>query len=391
MISKTMQNSLATGSVIRKMFEEGNRLRKQFGAENVFDFSLGNPDLEPPEEVLAAIRQIAAEKPNGLHGYMSNPGHIDVRERIAQKVAQANGVPVSAQSICMTVGAAGAMNVILKALIDPEDEVIVLAPYFVDYLNYIRNHMGKPVIVDNLPDSFLPDFQAISCAITPRTKAIIINSPNNPTGTLYTEEVLIELNRVLKQADHTIYVISDEPYAALTYDQIKAPPTLKYIDQCIICTSWSKTLSLPGERIGYLCIHPNCEDFDAMTAAVGQCNRMLGFVNAPSFFQRVVAQSLDAKVDIARYEQRRNRIFEILTHAGLQPTKPAGGLYFFIKAPNGDEEAFIQACLRQNILIVAGSGFGYKGYVRLCFAVPDTMIDASEQAFLAVGKELGLI
>ncbi len=391
MISKSMKNSIATGSVIRNMFEEGIRLRKQFGADQVFDFSLGNPDLEPPAEVIEAIRNLANEQPKGLHSYMSNPGYPDVRELIAQKQSQFCGLNVSAPSVCMTVGAAGAMNVILKTLLDAGDEVIILAPYFVDYLNYVTNHSGKPVIVQSIPGSLLPDYDAIAQAITTRTKAMIINSPNNPSGVIYSAEVLQQINQILSQSGQTIYVISDEPYAELAYDGKSTPSTLKYIDQSIVCTSWSKTMSLPGERIGYLCISPRCEDFDNMVVAVGQCNRMLGFINAPAFFQRVIQNSIDAKVNISLYENRRNKIYDILSAAGFQVKKPEGGLYFFVKCPIEDDMAFVAACVKHRVLVVPGKGFGFPGYFRLCFAVPDQMIDRSAESFLDIGREYGLI
>jgi len=391
MISNYMKQNIKDGSLIRKMFEEGIRLKKQFGEENVYDFSLGNPDLEPPQEVLEAIRTLTIGAPNGLHAYMSNPGYPDVRAAIANKQATASGLPVKADSICMTVGAAGAMNVIMKSILDIDDEVLILAPYFVDYLNYVRNQGGKPVIVPSNPQTMLPDFQAIARAITPRTKAIIINSPNNPSGVIYPVETLQELNQTLQDSGQTIYVISDEPYADLTYDGQATPSTLKYVEQSIVCTSWSKTLSLPGERIGYLCISPRCEDFENLVTAAGQCNRMLGFINAPSLFQQVVKLAIDAKVDIARYEQRRNRIYDILHAAGLDVKKPAGGLYFFVRCPIEDDMAFIQACAKHNVLVVPGKGFGFPGFFRLCFAVPDDMIERSAPAWLAIGKEFGLI
>ena len=390
MISKYMKENIKQGSFIRKMFEEGIRMKNQFGADQVYDFSLGNPDLEPPKEVLDALRILTKDAPRGLHGYMSNPGYPEVRALVAQKQAEMSGLPVTAKSICMTVGAAGAMNVVLKAILDIDDEVILIAPYFVDYINYIRNQFAKPVIVSSDKATLLPDFDAISRAITPRTKAIIINSPNNPSGVIYSPEVLQQLDQVLKQSGQTIYVISDEPYADLTYDGQSTPSTMKYIEQSIVCTSWSKTLSLPGERIGYLCISPRCEDFDDLVNAAGQCNRMLGFVNAPSLFQRVIELAIDAKVDVSRYENRRNRLFEIMSAAGLTVNKPQGGLYFFVRTPGDDEMEFIDACVRHHILIVPGRGFGFPGFFRLCFAVPDDMIERSVPAWMAVGREFGL-
>ncbi|MDD2534329.1 MAG: pyridoxal phosphate-dependent aminotransferase [Eubacteriales bacterium] len=391
MISNSMKKNIQGGSVIRKMFEEGIRLRKQFGADQVYDFSLGNPDLEPPQEVLEAIRNLTAGEPNGLHAYMSNPGYPEVRALIAEKQALKSGLTVKADSVCMTVGAAGAMNVILKTILDPNDEVIILAPYFVDYLNYVQNHGGKPVIVQSDPDTLLPVIENIVHAITPRTKALIINSPNNPSGVIYSEAILAQIDQALRNSGQTIYVVSDEPYSDLAYDGQTTPSTLKFIEHSIVCTSWSKTMSLPGERIGYLCISPRCEDFDAMVVAVGQCNRMLGFINAPALFQRVVLHSIDAKVNIGRYESRRNRIYDILSAAGFDVQKPAGGLYFFVRCPIKDDFEFVASCVEARILVVPGSGFGFPGFFRLCFAVPDTMIENSVNAFMEIGRRYHLI
>lgn len=391
MISKQITQNMAAGSWIRKMFEEGARLKAEFGVDRVYDFSLGNPDLEPPVEVLDAFRTLAADTRSGLHAYMSNNGYLETRQAVARSLTEKSGVTIDAGGVCMTVGAAGALNVALKALLDPADEVIVLAPYFVEYLTYIGNHGGVPVVVSCDPATMFPDLDQIAAALTPRTKAIILNSPNNPTGVIYPEATLNALNQVLLQASQAVYVLSDEPYAELTFDQKQTPSNLKAFQNCIVCNSWSKSLSLPGERIGFISVSPTCEDYANLTAALAYCNRVLGFVNAPAFLQRVIAQTIDAKVDVSRYETRRNRIYEIMTEAGFQVKKPDGGFYFFPKAPIEDDVAFAAACARHRLLIVPGRGFGFPGYFRLCFAVPDATIENSAEAFQAIGKEFGLI
>lgn len=391
MISQHITELMASGSWIRKMFEEGNRLKAVFGADKVYDFSLGNPDLEPPVEVIEAFKQLAADPGTGLHGYMSNIGYLETRQAVASKWSERSGLTIDPGAVCMTVGAAGALNVALKALIDPGDEILVLAPYFVEYLSYIRNHGGCPVVVPCDESTLFPDIDRIRAAITPRTKALIINSPNNPTGVIYPADTLRALNDCLKQAPRTIYVLSDEPYAELVFDGQTTPNALNYFDQCVICNSWSKSLSLPGERIGFVLVSPLCEDYANFTGAIAYCNRVLGFVNAPAFLQRVIARSINAKVDVSRYERRRDRIYEILSQAGFAVRKPNGGFYFFPKAPIPDDVAFAAACARHNVLIVPGQGFGFPGYFRLCFAVPESMIEGSAEAFQAIGREFGLI
>ncbi|NCA98705.1 MAG: pyridoxal phosphate-dependent aminotransferase [Clostridia bacterium] len=391
MISRKITQNMAAGSMIRKMFEEGARLKAQFGADKVYDFSIGNPDLEPPAEVLAAFQELSADPRPGLHAYMSNAGYLETRQVVADKLSLSSGLAVKAEAVCMTVGAAGALNVSLKALLDPGDEVIVLAPYFVEYLSYIQNHGGVPVIVHCNETTFFPDPERIAAALTPRTKALIINSPNNPTGVIYPIDVLKALDKVLLSASQTVYVLSDEPYAGLTFDGQKTPDNLAHLTNCIVCNSWSKSLSLPGERIGYIGVSPRCEDYSNLVQAIGYCNRVLGFVNAPAFLQRVIAKTIDARVDVNRYETRRNRMHEILTSAGFDVRRPDGGFYFFPKAPIADDSEFVAACAKHNVLVVPGKGFGFPGFFRLCFAVPDDMIERSAPAWLEIGKEFGLV
>ena len=316
MISAKIKEKLASGSAIRKMFEEGNRLKKIYGEDKVFDFSIGNPDLEPPKEVADALRELADNPTPGMHGYMSNSGYESTRAAIAEQRAAQSGLTIDAGAVCMTVGAACAMNDVLHSLLDDGDEVIVLAPFFMEYINYIENHNGKVIIVQT-DDKFMPDFDAISKAITPRTKAVIINSPHNPSGVVYSSEQLTKLNELLKAQDHVIQVISDEPYIDLVYDGLTVPPVLKYIDNVVICFSWSKSLSLPGERIGYTLVSPNNADYEDLTGAIVLSNRILGSVNAPAIWQKVVEKSLNAKVDVANYEHRRNLLYSNIVDAGF--------------------------------------------------------------------------
>lgn len=389
MISKEIENKLAGGSLIRKMFDEGTRLKKIYGEDKVFDFSIGNPDLEPPKEVKDAIRELADADIPGMHGYMANAGYPETRQAIADQLSKESGLSIGIDSICMSCGAASGMNNLLRSIMDPDDEIILLAPFFLEYLNYISNVKAKPVIVNTDPDTFLPVLSEIEKAITPKTKAIIINSPNNPSGAIYPESVLKELNALLLKQDHVIHVISDEPYKDLAYDGMTVPSTLSCFDNLIVCFSWSKSLSLPGERIGYTCVSPKHEDFAQLTAAIVLCNRILGSVNAPAFFQRVVAKALTAKVDVANYERRRNLLYSIITEAGFTCTKPQGALYIFMKTPIEDN-AFCEVCAKYNVLVVPGSAFKREGYVRLAFCVSEKTILGSKDAFESIAKELGL-
>ncbi len=390
MISSKIKAKLAGGSAIRKMFEEGNRLKAIYGADNVFDFSIGNPDLEPPHEVSDALKELADNPTPGMHGYMSNSGYESTRKIVAEKRSAESGLTIDPGAVCMTVGAASAMNDVLHSLLDDGDEVIVLAPYFMEYNSYIENHNGVPVIVPT-DENFMPVISRIKDAITPKTKAIIINSPNNPSGVVYPESLLIELNDMLKSCDHTIHVISDEPYIDLVYDGLTVPCALKYIDNLIICFSWSKSLSLPGERIGYTLVSPKNEDYDDLTNAIVLSHRTLGSVNAPAIWQKVIEKSIYAKVDVANYEYRRNLLYSNIIDAGFDSVRPNGALYIFMNTPKGLSDAeFSEICAKQNILIVPGAAFSCPGYCRLAFCVSETSIRNSRKAFFAVAEELGI-
>lgn len=390
MISERLKKQLAAGSQIRKMFEEGNRLKAIYGADKVYDFSIGNPDLEPPHEVSDALKELAANPTPGMHGYMSNSGYESTRAAIAAKKSEESGLDIKSDAVCMTVGAASAMNDVLHSLLDPEDEVIVIAPYFMEYNGYIANHGGKAVIVQT-DDKFMPVISSIMEAITPRTKAVIINSPNNPSGVVYPSSLLSELNDMLKAQDHVIHVISDEPYIDLVYDGMTVPCALKYIDNLIVCFSWSKSLSLPGERIGYTLVSPKNEDYADLTAAIVLSNRTLGSVNAPAIWQRVIEKSLNAKVDVSNYENRRNLLYSNIIDAGFDAVKPNGALYIFMNTPEGlTDDKFSDICASKNLLLVKGSSFSRPGYCRLAFCVSESTIRNSRQAFFAIAEELGI-
>lgn len=388
MISQKIKGKLSSGSQIRKMFEEGNRLKALYGADNVFDFSLGNPDLEPPKEVKDALKEACEADIPGIHGYMSNCGFDSTRAAVAKKRSEESGINVDASAVCMTVGAAAAMNDVFHSILDTDDEVILLAPFFMEYIGYIENHNGKPVIVQT-DDKFMPDLNAIEKAITPKTKAIVINSPNNPSGVVYGEDLLEALNDMLLKQDHLIHVISDEPYIDLAYDGQTVPAALSCFKNLIICFSWSKSLSLAGERIGYTLVSPNHEDYADLTAAIVLSNRTLGSVNAPAIWQRVVEKALYAKVDVANYEHRRNLLYENIINAGFEAVKPNGALYIFMKTPEKlTDEEFSKACAKHNLLIVQGSSFMRPGYCRLAFCASEKTIVNSAKAFNAVAEDL---
>ena len=394
MISKRVVQSMQNSSYIRRMFEEGIRLKQIHGAGNVYDFSLGNPDLEPPKEVAEALKAIVAEARPGLHSYMSNAGYPETRAAVAGKLSRVSGVEIPAANVLMTVGAAGAMNCAFHSLLDAGDEVVVLAPYFVDYLNYVANHGGTPVIVACSPGTFLPDVAAIAAALTPRTKAVLLNSPNNPTGAIYPESVLRALADALAAAEKrfgtSIYVVSDEPYGEIVFDGATVPATLAIFRNLIVASSWSKSLALPGERIGFACVHPLAGDAKELLAAMAYAIRALGFINAPAIFQRVIERSIDARCDLASYVDRRARLLTVLSDAGFICTPPQGALYLFVKSPEPDEVAFSARAAAHRVLVVPGVAFGYPGYFRLTYCVSMKTIEDSRASWNAIAAEYGL-
>ncbi len=395
MISEKMKPLLQNNSAIREMFEEGKRLAKIYGAENVYDFSLGNPNVPAPPEVDAAIRAILDEEESTfVHGYMSNSGYEDVREAIAQSLNERFQTAFHQGNILMTVGAASGMNVILKTILNPGDQVITFAPYFLEYGNYVRNYDGELVIVPPDTETFQPNLEAFASRIGEKTKAVIINTPNNPTGVVYSDAVLRQMAEILtakqQELGTDIVLISDEPYRELAYDGVDVPYVTKYYANTVVCYSYSKSLSLPGERIGYLVIPDELADSAEVFAAATIANRVLGCVNAPSLMQRVVMRCLHAKANVAAYDRNRNRLYSALISYGFTCIKPQGAFYLFVKSPEPDEKAFCTVCKKHNILVVPGSSFACPGYVRVSYCVSYEQIERSLPAFEAVAKEYGL-
>jgi aspartate aminotransferase len=392
-ISDKVRDSLSHSSMVRKMFEEGDRLRRIYGPEKVYDFSIGNPDLEPPLTFQNRLRELANNPIPGMHKYMSNAGYEETRSAIAAYQNGKTGLSLTANHVVMTSGAGGALNVIFKTLLNPGDEVIVSAPYFMEYGFYTDNHQGKLVVVKTKPD-FQLDPEAISTAITSRTKAILINSPNNPSGVVYSEKVLNDLAAVIrkKEADlrKVIYLISDEPYAGLVYDGVKAPPILRIFEHGIIATSHSKDLAIPGERIGYIAINPQIPEAPLLFNGLVFANRILGFVNAPALMQRLVAELQGQVAGLELYKERRDLLYHHLINIGFEVVKPQGTFYLFPKSPIPDDVAFSQAAQKHNILIVPGSGFCQPGYFRIAYCVSKEIIQNSLPAFTALAKEFGL-
>ncbi len=376
-IAKNIETILSRSSWIRKMFEEGARLKAEHGAENVYDFSLGNPNLQPPEEFRKALENTVISSNVLDHGYMPNTGYPHVRKSVANYLSGEQNVPVTGNDVIMTCGAAGALNVILKTILDPGDEIIVPAPFFVEYNFYASNHGGVMKTVSTKPD-FTLDIDAISQAISKKTKAILINSPNNPTGQVYSEESLKALGELLKdkgkELNRTIYLISDEPYRKIVYDGVKVPSIFSCYNESIIATSYSKDISIPGERIGFLAVHPEAAFKKDLIAGMALANRILGFVNAPALMQRVVGSMQGISVDISAYARKRELLCDGLADLGYEFVKPAGAFYLFPLTPIPDDIKFVRALQEELILAVPGSGFGGPGHFRIAFCVEDDTI-----------------
>lgn len=393
MISKKMETMVANSSAIRAMFEEGNRLAGIYGAENICDFSLGNPNVPAPEAVKDAIRELLDEEnPVVLHGYTnSNAGYEDVRQAIAESLNKRFGTYFESKNITMTVGAAGGLNVILKSLLNPGDEVIAFAPYFGEYRSYTNNYDG--VLVEISPDTstFQPKLDEFEAKITPKTKAVIVNTPNNPTGVVYSEDTIRKMAAVMdeKQKEYgtEIYLISDEPYRELAYDGVEVPYLTKYYANTVVGYSYSKSLSLPGERIGYLVIPDEAADSEKLIGAANVATRILGFVNAPTLQQKVVKKCLNEKTDISYYNRNRETLYNGLKELGFECIKPEGAFYLFVKSPVADEKEFCAAAKKYNILIVPGSSFACPGYVRLAYCVSYETIVNSLPKFAELAAE----
>ncbi|MDD3402727.1 MAG: pyridoxal phosphate-dependent aminotransferase [Hespellia sp.] len=393
MISKKMEKMVANNSAIRAMFEEGNKMAKEFGRENVYDFSLGNPNVAAPAAVKDAIRELLDnEDPVVLHGYTnSNAGYEEVRETVAQSLNKRFDTAFTANNITMTVGAAGGLNVILKALLNPGDEVIVFAPYFVEYRSYVSNFDGVVVEISPNTADFQPKLDEFEAKITANTKAVIVNNPNNPTGVVYSEETIKEMAAIMekkqKEFGTDIYLISDEPYRELAYDGVEVPYLTKYYDNTIVGYSYSKSLSLPGERIGYLVVPDEVADSEKLIGAVNIANRILGFVNAPTLQQKVVAKCINEKTDISFYDKNRETLYNGLKELGFECIKPQGAFYLFVKSPVADEKEFVAAAKKYHLLIVPGSSFACPGYVRIAYCVSNETIVNSLPAFAKLAEE----
>lgn len=393
MIAKKMVGYVQGSSVIRAMFEEGKRLASIHGPENVYDFSLGNPNVAPPESVKQAMLDILHEEtPSQIHGYMNNSGYEDVRGTIAASINRRFGTAYTEKNLVMTVGAAGGLNVILKTLMDPGDQVIAFAPYFGEYRSYAANYDADLVVISPNTMDFQPNLDEFEEKITDRTKAVIINSPNNPTGVVYTEETLKQLAMILetkqKEFGTSIFLLADEPYRELVYDGIQVPYVPHFYRNTIVAYSYSKSLSLPGERIGYLVIPSEVDAFEDMISAANVATRILGFVNAPSLLQRTVARCVDAEVDVEVYNRNREDLYQGLIEAGYEVIKPEGAFYMFVKSPITDDVAFCAMAKKYNLLLVPGSAFACPGYIRIAYCVAHSTILGAVPKFKELMEEV---
>ncbi|MEN6421757.1 MAG: pyridoxal phosphate-dependent aminotransferase [Smithella sp.] len=383
-IARKIKSSISHSSMIRKMFEEGAVMKKKYGADKVYDFSLGNPNVEPPDILKKELIKIAGQSIPLKHGYSPNAGFAETRQAIASKMNAAYGLKLSADHVIMSCGAAGALNVIFKSLLDPKDEVIVPTPYFVEYPFYIDNYQGRTKFV-RTKDDFALDIEAVGKAINKKTKAVLINSPNNPTGKIYSRQniqaLAVLLKKKSKELNKTIYLVSDEPYNEIVYDNLTVPSILKAYPDSLAAYSYSKTLSLPGERMGYIAVNPKIQEANDLISALILCTRILGFVNAPALMQRVVVKLQDAAVDVKVYQKKRDLLCAGLAKAGYKFAKPEGAFYLFVKSPIPDDVKFVKMLLKKNILVVPGSGFGCSGYFRIAYCVGDATIINSMPGF----------
>ncbi len=395
MLSKKIRAALAGSSAIRAMFVEGKELAGKVGAENVFDFSLGNPATPPPESFNQAVRElIEKEDPMVLNGYMSNSGYEDVRAAIAENLNGRFGTNFTWNNVVMTVGAAGGLNIVFKTILDPGDEVIVFAPFFGEYKSYAANFDAAVIPVAPDYETFQPDLKAFEAAVTEKTKAVIVNTPNNPTGVIYSKDTMQQIGEILckkeKEYNKEIYLISDEPYRELVYDGVEEDFLTKYYHNTIVGYSFSKSLSLPGERIGYVVVPDEVTDAEQMLAGIDVANRTLGFVNAPSLMQKAVAACVQEKADLEFYDKNRKILYEGLTKLGFACVKPQGAFYLWMKSPVENEEEFVKAAKKYNLILVKGSAFGCGGYVRLAYCISNEKIVRSLDAFAKLAAEYHL-
>ncbi|MBQ7535643.1 MAG: pyridoxal phosphate-dependent aminotransferase [Stomatobaculum sp.] len=395
MISEKMKPLVNNNSAIRAMFEEGNRLAALYGRENVYDFSLGNPNVPAPKEVKQALLDVLNEEDSCfVNGYMSNAGYPDTRKAVADSLNRRFGTSYKAENLIMAVGAASALNIFLKTILDPGDEVVTFAPYFVEYGNYVRNYDGVLKVVPANTNGFQPDIEGFKAAVSSRTKAVIINTPNNPTGIVYSRETLQALQKVIaeKEAEYgsVIVTISDEPYRELAYDGVTVPWVPDIIEHAVVVYSYSKSLSLPGQRIGWLLIPDSIPEAEQVISAATIANRVCGAVNAPSLIQRALIRCIDASTDIEAYNANRELLYGGLKELGFECAKPQGAFYLFVKAPDGDDGHFVDVCKKYNVLVVPGKSFACAGYVRLAYCVSNDMIRRSLPAFKKIAEEYGL-
>lgn len=392
-IAQKVRQHMHAASWIRGMFEQGIQLKQRYGAESVYDFSLGNPVVEPPPQFYEVLHQLVSQPKAGMHRYMPNAGYPETRAAIAAQLARETGVPFTAEHIVMVVGAAGGLNVVLKTLLDPGDEVVIFAPYFVEYLFYVENHLGVAKVVPT-DAQFNLDLDALAHVLSPRTKAVLINSPNNPSGVIYSEATITALGDLLRHTQSKfgthIYLISDEPYKKLLYDNLTYPEVYPHYANSLVVTSHAKDLALPGERIGSIITNPACVDLHELQDGLSFANRTLGFVNAPALMQHIVTQLQGVTIDIQQYTRKRDVLCSNLAAMGYQFVTPQGAFYLFPRTPIADDVAFVQALLQRRILTVPGSGFGTPGYFRIAYCVEDRTIANALEGFREVAKEYGM-
>ena len=389
-VSKKISSHMEQGGWIRKMFESGIALKQQYGEENVFDLSLGNPVIEPPDLFKNELKNLIQNPLKGMHRYMPNNGYLETREAIATTLTTETSVEIAHSDVVMTCGAAAAINVVLKTILNPSEEVIILSPYFVEYGYYIDNHAGTAVIVPTDAD-FQPDLDKIESAITPKTRALIINSPNNPTGVIYPQDKIKDLATLLEkyQSKHNrdIYLISDEPYRRILFDKVEYTHVFPFYSNSIVVTSHAKDLALPGERIGYIAVNSSCKDREVLANGFTFCNRTLGFVNAPALMQHVVKNLQGVSVDATDYQRKRDLLYSSLKDFGYSVVKPQGAFYLFPKSPIQDDVAFVDALQEWNVLVVPGTGFGTPGYFRISYCVEDSVISGSLEGFKKAAQQ----
>ena len=391
-VSKKIKQFMEQGSWIRRMFEEGIALKRQYGEENVFDLSLGNPIMQPPPEFYDELRRIANDPPPGLHRYMPNAGHVETRAAIADELTCETALPFTADDVLMTVGAGGALNVVMHTLLDPGDEVVIFAPYFVEYFFYADNH-GATCKVVPADENFLPDLDALADAIGPKTRIVLTSSPNNPTGVVYGREVIAEMGRIIRKREAElgteVFLVSDEPYRKILFDGLEYPHIFEHHVRSVVATSHSKDLALPGERIGFIAVHPEYSDKEELIDGLTFCNRTLGFVNAPALMQHIVKNLQSVTVDVSTYEAQRDFMYEALTDIGYKVVKPQGAFYMFPKAPIDDDVKFTDMLRENRVLVVPGTGFGGPGHFRISYCVSDATLEGSLPGFRAAFEAAG--